>query len=359
MLFQFSKIEKIVSIFIVSTLLIIVTLFVMMGKFNDWFSDKFIYFTEYTSARGLKVGSPVLFRDNEWEIGTVSAIELNNLNNKIKVYIQVLKKYSNNVRGDSIAFLSKTGFAGIAGQTSIKITIGSQQFDPLPNRRKIPSSDSHEGQIMMQDMSIQVSHDIEAKINNIAANINDLTRPSGPLEQSLQNVKDITKYVKDGVEFQRINKLINDISSKVNFSLDDINKITGNINKVIDSTSPKIDKSILRLTENIEVILNQFTETTKNLIKLLERQANPIMQDLHQAIKKILNDLTVAINSTVGSVQNNVTASLNDFRLILQNVRIMTTRLNTLLDQVEKQIPFIDKNKKPKPNLIDEIDRGG
>ncbi|HEO64714.1 MAG TPA: MCE family protein [Spirochaetes bacterium] len=354
---RFKKTERLVSLFILATLLIIFTTFVLMGKINRWFSPKYVYHTEFKSAKDLKVGTPITFRENGWEIGNVSNIKLNETNNKIVVYFEIFEEYVSKIREDSIAYLSKTGFAGIAGTISINISIStSDRYPIVGNNRPLPSSDSEEGKLMLTDRKLTISQDVEANIAHIAANINRMTDPSGPLMQTLYNVESLTRQAKDSIEFKEIDLLVKSVNKKINKSLDDVNKITGELDQLVKTNSDRLDRTFDVLTDQISLILSKLSKTINTILDKVIKSSDPIFKDAQKAITLTLKQLTTSISATVGSLENNVTASLKDIRLIIQNIKIMTRRVNTLLDQVE-QLPILGGKKKKKPLLIDEVER--
>ncbi len=354
---RFKKTERLVSLFILATLLIIFTTFFLMGKVNRWFAPKYVYYTEFKSAKGLKVGSSITFRENGWPIGEVSKVDLNEKNNKIVVYFEIFEEYVNKIREDSIAYLSKTGVAGLFGDITIKISISTSDHYPIvDNNRPLPSNDSEEGKLMLADKKLTISQDVEANIAHITANINQMTDPSGPLMQTLYNVENITRQAKDSIEFKEIDVLIKSVNQKINKSLDDVNKITGELDQLVKSNSDRLDRTFGVLTDQISLILSKLSKTVNTILDKVIKSSDPIFKDAQKVITLTLKKLTTSINATVGSLENNVTASLKDIRLIIQNIKIMTRRVNTLLDQVE-QLPILGGKKKKKPLLIDEIER--
>lgn len=352
---SFKKHERMVAIFIISTILIILSTIVMMGKFNQWFIKKVSYYTELKNAKGLKKGSIVSFKENDWEIGEVSNIELNEKNNKVRVELKIQKKYAPKVRMDSIAFFSNSGFLGITGSSAIKLSIGVTEKKIIPGY-PIPSADSEEGTIMLKDKKSSKDHDFETNLEFIASNINALTEPSGPLMQSLFNVESITRQLRDGQHSERITTLLNTVNTKVASSLTDINNMTSRLDTLVQDNSDRIDKTVVLATKELSTMLQELSATMTAILIKIESKSGPILDDTEKALKTTLKEVSTSITSIAGSLENNATASIKDIRLILQNVKVMTNRLNNMLIEVE-ELPIFSPDKKKRPSLIEQIDR--
>ncbi|MDH4129401.1 MAG: MlaD family protein [Spirochaetota bacterium] len=347
---EFKKREKLVSLFIISTLVILLTTFGLMGKFNKWFSAKNYYYTEFDKASGLKPGSTIIFRDNGWEIGSVYNVDINSLNNKVIVYFTVLKKYAEKIKDDSIVYLSKSGFAGF-GSTNIEVSIGSKKSYVLRTNSFIPSTDSEEGKVMLEDKSLKIGLDIETNLAHITSNIDQLTTPGGPVRRILDNIDSITRQIKDGDGIGKIMDLIDDVnksSKKIIFS---VNTIMEHFKHLVESNIPRINKTIISLSDQVIKLSSKtgpMFENVDDSIKIVKK----MLGDLSQ----IITDFTPMIKSLSKTLETNMSGSLKDIRGTVQNIRAITSRVHTLMDQIEN-LPFLKNEKKKKPLLRDQVER--
>ena len=162
--------------------------------------------------------------------------------------------------------------------------------------------------------------------------------------------------MKDGVDIPKIGVLVNQSKDKINKTLDDINSITGEMNKLVVKNSERVDQTLLMLADQAALILTEASKATKNIIATLTKKTEPIFDDSQKAIRTVLRDLTRTLGAISGSMENNMTASLKDIRVILQNVRLLTARVNSLMDQVE-QMPNFSQQKRKRSVIIDEAER--
>jgi len=353
---KFGRREKIVSIFIISTVLIIITTVILMGQFNKWFSDKIVYHTEFKSRGDLKVGSTIVFKQLEEPIGFVSGMEFQNKNNKIRVSLKIEKKYEDKIREDSIAYLAKSGFAGLAGSTNIQVSIGTERYPKVGAGRFLPSHDSAEGRVILSDKRLTVGHDIETNMRIISANIAYMTDPSGPLMQSLYNLEAITRQLNEGETVPKILTLIDDVEVSTRKSLKDVNNITANLDKLMSSNVNRVDKLVESLTTQLGMIIIEVGNTSKSILGKISKNLDPVLKDTSQAMTKVLKDLIGSVNVMVGSLENSVTASVRDIREVIQNVKTITRRVNVMLSKIEK-LSIFEGQRTRKPTLIDEMER--
>ncbi|MDH5680640.1 MAG: MlaD family protein [Spirochaetota bacterium] len=357
MAFQFDKTKKLVASLFILSLIVVMTTFALLGKFSNWLTDRENFYTEFNNTSSLKINARVVFKENGLDIGEVTKKELNQRNNKIRVYFEVDKKYLSRIREDSVVYQDVPLIGGL-GETTISISIGSNAYRPIGSNRPIPSTDTEEGYIMLREKAdSSVKYDLQTNMMNISSNISRLTRPGGELMGIFKNVEDITRQLKEGGQIQRLNDTVKNVSEKVDKSMTDINEITARLNRLVKNNAGRVDKTLLVLVDNVSIILNQISKTTKKILDKVVKQSDPILRDTQKAIRSILKDITTTVSSTTGSMENNVTASLKDFRIIMQNLKIISSRLNRLLDKVEKMPILGGTDKKKKPAYIDEIER--
>ncbi len=328
-MYRFNRVQKSVALFLFFVIAVIVTSLALMGTLNKWFSDKNTYYTEFNSMAGIKRGTRVVFKDNEWVIGEVSDFKLNSRTNKIRVYLKIFKEHESKIRKNSIVSLT-SGLFGIGG-SKIEISIGSKNFNMIKDNQLILSSDVRsEG----DDMSA------------IKANVRGLLEPDSPLIKTIVNIEGITRQLKDGGAIPQINQLIGVINKDVRKSLRDINSVTGDISELVHRNKLRVDNTLLNTTKEINNVVLELSKFTKTLLEKLLLESDPLIKDLRKNISDSLRDITLAISVLGKSLKRDVPGAMKDIRVTIQNIKVITNKVNRILDDVEGLIPPSKKRKR-------------
>ncbi len=329
-----------VALFLLVTILIMMTTIALIGKFNQWFSDKNEYYSEFKKRSDIKVGTPVIFKENEWPIGSVVEFDINKKNNKVKVWYKVLKEYEDKIRYDSKATLTKGGGLGI-GNAIIEISIGTEKASIVANKDPIEVKPGSE--------------------DNLIANIKRTFAKEADLAKTITHLKGISKQLKEGEGILKINDLIGDLNKeiklsmvKVQKSLNDVNNISGNIDDLVVTNKTQINDTIASVSYDVKALVTNVARAITLIITKIERRTDPILDETQGAVTVALKDLTSAVNVITKSIEKDVPKSITDVRKILQNLKLVTIRVNELLNKVEG---LVSSEKKARPVLIDHIER--
>lgn len=129
------------GVFVALTLALLAVVVFLIGKANQVFDRQVSYHMYFENVEGLKTDSPVWV--GGLEVGRVSAIGFNTdvEDRRVDVKVELVKRYANRIRTDSIARISGRG---VLGDKAIDISMGSSKADPIPPGGEIRTGSSGE-----------------------------------------------------------------------------------------------------------------------------------------------------------------------------------------------------------------------
>lgn len=185
----FSRIEKLVGLFVVGIAILLVFTIVMIGRGQDWFADHVIYYTAFDESYNLKDNAAVkLFKA---DIGRVREITVTE--DKVRIKLAILAKYRSRIRTDTVAVVESPT---LIGSEYISIVPGSNTTQLLEENAEIPS------RARKSLADIMAEFEVEETARKLVEALQDLSElaiflkdPQGPLITTLNNVNAITGHV--------------------------------------------------------------------------------------------------------------------------------------------------------------------
>ncbi|MDJ0781258.1 MAG: MlaD family protein [Desulfosarcinaceae bacterium] len=185
----FSRIEKLVGLFVVGITILLVFSIIMIGRGKDWFADHVIYYTVFDESYNLKVDAAVkLFKA---DIGRVREITVSE--DRVRIKLAILARYRSRIRTDTVAVVESPT---LIGSEYISIVPGSSAAQLLEENAEIPS----EARKSLAD--IMAEFEVEETARKLVEALQDLSElaiflkdPQGPLISTLNNVNAITANV--------------------------------------------------------------------------------------------------------------------------------------------------------------------
>jgi phospholipid/cholesterol/gamma-HCH transport system substrate-binding protein len=243
---KFSRIEKIVGLFMTAVVLLVLVTVVLIGRGQDWFREYVTYYTTFKEGYNLQVGAPVkLFKT---DIGKVKKITL--VEDKVRVELAILEDYASRIRKDTVATVESPT---IIGSEYVSIRPGSVKEAPIPARGEIKSVDRKSLDDILQEFEVeQTAKKLVKAIQNLSDIVEELQDPGGPLFSSLRSVdktlKDVRAIVAD-VEAGEgtVGGLLksDELLEKINDAMDKIDQILANVERGSEDV-PAITKSTKR-----------------------------------------------------------------------------------------------------------------
>lgn len=179
------KIQLKVGLFIVSTIVLILSFLGYVAYKKGFFSTEQTFSLSSKSGENLTEGMPVVF--SGFKIGRVNSLELNS-DGIVLIKIKIPDRHVKWIRSDSIFILEKP----LLGAARINISTVNLNAAPLTNKiipQVIEANDINE--------TVKNVRPIVEKVNKIADNVERITanfsNPRGDLNRILNNVRDVTK----------------------------------------------------------------------------------------------------------------------------------------------------------------------
>ena len=129
---EFSRIERLVGVFVIGVSMLLLATLVIIGRGKDWFETYITYYTTFNESYNLQENAAVkLFKT---DIGTVKKITLEK--NRVRVKLVILEKYASRIRQDALAVVESPT---LIGSEYISIIPGSAQAPLIPEQGEISS----------------------------------------------------------------------------------------------------------------------------------------------------------------------------------------------------------------------------
>jgi phospholipid/cholesterol/gamma-HCH transport system substrate-binding protein len=289
---SFSKMEKIVGLFMVVLITLLLTTVVMLGRGKDWFKKYITYYTVFNEAYNLSPNAVVkLYKA---DIGKVKRIVVEE--DRVKVELGILEDYAARIRADSTAVVESPTFVG---SEYVSIKPGTAGAEPIPPAGLIPSKEKKSLQDILAEFEVEkTSKMIIAAAQDVSRMIDQLTEPGGPLITSLDNtnktlahIEKITGRLEHGegtfgvllkskepleklyVEIDKLGRILESVESATPDVMANIKESVTLIKKTIMNIEegsydvPKITKSTKRGVREIRDGVEEIDKTVKSVQK--------------------------------------------------------------------------------------------
>ena len=308
------SIELMVGYFIAVTVFIIILfsiLSIMKGEFS-FFTNK--YKVYYELGNGLAKGTVVTL--NGIPIGKVSKVIIDE-KNRIEVQLEIISKYQNKIRSDSIAKIVRPM---LIGRKQISISPGSIEATILANGSVIKSEESSE----LIDLVSGVSIDKYRKNNEGGKG---LIRVDGELSLSSQEIYN-----------QAVNALVllNDFQKSIQEMSENMSSLSDSMRFMGRDLS-----AMSTLSASMQDMANQFKELSK---------ISDSMMDLGVVLNNV-NDGFGLVSSSL----NSITEETAEFKPALDKIDLIMDDLSILILALQRNWLLKTKLNQCEKNLIEKI----
>jgi phospholipid/cholesterol/gamma-HCH transport system substrate-binding protein len=254
---KFSRMDRVVGVFLIFVVALMVGSVVLLGRGKDWFRPTVTFYAEFKENYNLAPGSSVkLFRA---EIGHVKNVQL--VGDAVRVQMSIFEEYHNRFRQDTVVTVESPTFIG---SEFVAVRPGKPDSPLIPPGGTIKSEEKKTlSQIMAEYEVEETAKRLTETIRNLADIVEELRDPQGPLfvslnsiEKNLKNLETVTTGLKEGEgtagQLLRSDELIN----RVNTSMERLD----NVLKNIEGATPEV-------TANLRESMEKIREITANLEK--------------------------------------------------------------------------------------------
>jgi phospholipid/cholesterol/gamma-HCH transport system substrate-binding protein len=290
---KFSRMDRVVGIFLIAILALMVGTVVLIGRGKDWFRPTVIFYAAFKENYNLSPGSSVkLFKA---EIGHVKDVQL--VGDAVRVRMSIFEEYQTRFREDTVATVESPTFIG---SEYVAIRPGRPDSPQVPPGGTIKSEEKKTiAQILAEYEVEETAKRLTETIRNLADIVEELKDPQGPLftslnsiEKNLKNLETVTTGLKEGEgtagQLLRSDELIN----RVNTSMERLD----NVLKNIEGATPEV-------TANLRESMEKIREITANLEKG-SREVPAVIRTTKRGVQEIRDGL-VEINRVVKALEKN------------------------------------------------------
>jgi phospholipid/cholesterol/gamma-HCH transport system substrate-binding protein len=290
---KFSRMDRVVGIFLIAILALMVGTVVLIGRGKDWFRPTVTYYTQFKENYNLAPGSSVkLYKA---EIGHVKDVQL--VGDAVRVRMSIFEEYHTRFREDTVATVESPTFIG---SEYLAIRPGKPDSPLVPSGGTIKSEEKKTiSQILAEYEVEETAKRLTETIRNLADIVEELKDPQGPLftslnsiEKNLKNLETVTTGLKEGEgtagQLLRSDELIN----RVNASMGRLD----NVLKNIEGATPEV-------TANLRESMEKIREITSNLEKG-SREVPTVVRTTKRGIHEIREGID-EINRLVKALEKN------------------------------------------------------
>lgn len=341
-----SQKEKIVGLFIIIPLIILLVVFIFVGRTKHFFEEKYKIKAVFKEGEGLKAGIPIIL--SGIDIGAIKSVQLNE-QNQVEAILEIRKVYQNKIRNDSKATVAKAGFIG---EQRIKIYPGSPSLPIIPDGGKI---NVEEG-MAIEDLVNRVKpvlENVEKTLNKIAEIAGNI--PSTAASDIIGNIKSITEDIKKGkgtagaiLTERELYNNINETVKKADTAMQKINDILVKV----DNTSGHLPEITQSIRKELPPILEDMRGTLKN-VKESSVELPAILDSTQKIMKKIeeISARLPAIMENLEKTTNNIKEASEEMPAVASSARESAEDANNIIKGAKKSWPisgFVQEEKETK-----------
>lgn len=350
MAYVFSRIEKVVAIFIIFAIIIVISLVVLLNSQKAWLKRKYTYTTEFKTANGLNEGMKITLQSIP--IGRLTGYDLN-VDNRISANLEIYSEYVDRIREDSVLVLSAPPIGG----AQLLLYPGSPHSEQLEDKAFLPSSDTERGALLKQKHEMRMqSGTIDSILNDVSGITGQINDPNGSIQKTLAHVEGILAEVEASAHHGNIYHLLHDprfrdelfsILANVNTTLASVDSTLSNVNTLVVDLTKKdgqlyktlgtVDSILISLSNTLVSVDTLVTEDVTKLVNTLNNDIDALINEdirnlLRKSVEPLLDEtLTTLLEEDIPDLlDNNVKNTLTNVDRLLYDVDMLITNINRL-----------------------------
>ncbi len=341
-----SQKEKVVGLFIIIPIIILLIVFIFIGRTKHFFEEKYKIKAVFKEGEGLKAGIPIIL--SGIDIGAIKSVQLNE-QNQVEAILEIRKVYQSKIRNDSKATVAKAGFIG---EQRIKIYPGSPSLPIIPDGGKI---NVEEG-MAIEDMVNRVRpvlENVEKTLNKIAEIAGNI--PSTAASDIIGNIKSITEDIKKGKGTAGAILTERDLYNNINETVKKADTAMQKINDIlvkVDNTSGHLPEITQSIRKELPPILEDIRGTLKN-VKESSVELPAIIDSTQKLMKKIeeISARLPAIMENLEKTTKNIKEASEEMPAVASSARDSAEDANNIIKGAKKSWPisgFVQEEKETK-----------
>jgi len=269
-----TRLHQIVGWFVLVPILVLVGVVVLVAQSENLFEEKYHITTVFSEGYGLKPGKQVMLLGIQ--IGEVTKVEVTEQNDA-KVTMEILKKYRDKIRQNSVAKIGKSG--GLVGEPQIEITVGHRSRPVVADGGHIESEETVKKTLVRVE---EVTQDLQATVQTGHEAFKSVREASTRLPAILQNLKETTAALREATlsTTEQVPAITASVRASVDRAADamrDVKAATGRLPGVVDSLQGAVD-NVKAVTEDVPPLLRSVEGTLQDVDEIVmgAKQTFPI-----------------------------------------------------------------------------------
>ncbi len=274
-----TRLHQIVGWFVLVPILVLVGVLVLVAQSENLFEEKYHITTVFSEGYGLKPGKQVMLLGIQ--IGQVAKVEVTEQNDA-KVTMEILKKYRDKIRTNSVAKVGKSG--GLVGEPQIEITVGHRSRLVVEDGGHIESEEPFNiAEVIAEVRPLvetvkktlvrveEITQDVQATVKTGHETLSHVQEASTRLPAILQNVKETTD------QLPAIAASVRASAGRAADAVRDVKAATGKLPRVVDSMQGAVD-SVKAITADMPPLLRSVQGTLEDVNEIVTgaKQTFPI-----------------------------------------------------------------------------------
>jgi len=334
---EFSKLERIVGLFVIFVSMLLMATLVIIGRGKDWFENYITYTTTFNESYNLQENAAVkLFKA---DIGKVRKITLER--DRVRVKLAILEKYASRIRQDAVAVVESPTFIG---SEYISIIPGSPQSPLISEQGEITSKEKRSIDDILTEFEVEkTAKMIVAAIQDFSTIAKELSDPEGPLRSSLHNIEQTSSHAETIIADLKAGKgpmgsvlKSEDLLQQILYNVEQLGAVLDNIKATAEKAPQTLD------------LVNQNLETFKTVGESANQRVDQVRVVLN-TIQASSNDLKVILDN-VKQGSRNVPEITATFKEGVDEIRIGVEEIDRVVTSLQRSA-FIRGNLPPDPTI--------
>jgi phospholipid/cholesterol/gamma-HCH transport system substrate-binding protein len=300
-----TRLHQIVGWFVLVPLLVLVGVLVLVAQSEHLFEEKYHMTTLFSESFGLKPGKQVMLLGIQ--IGKVTKVEVTEQNDAL-VTLEILKKYKEKIRQNSIATIGKSG--GFVGEPQIEITVGNRDKPAVEEGGHIEAEEPFNVAELMQEIKPLVDHvkktlvqveEITGGVHQAVKTGNEtlvhVREASTRLPAVLENVKETAATIREAAlsTSEQLPAILAGVRGSVDRAgeaVKDVKTTTARLPAVVDSVQDSVD--------NVKAITGDLRKTVHQDVLPLVRSAQSTVDDVGEVVAGAKKTFPVSVFAAKG-----------------------------------------------------------
>ena len=313
---EFSRLERLVGMFVIGVSVLLLSTLVIIGRGRDWFETYIPYYTTFNESYNLQENAAVkLFKT---DIGKVKKITLEKDRVRVKLVIQA--QYASRIRQDAVAVVESPT---LIGSEYISIIPGSAQSPLIPEQGEIPSKEKRSITDVFSEFDVEkTATTVVQTIQDLSDVARYLSDPKGPLRTSLDHIEKTSAHVEQIAGDLRAGK--------------------GPMGMVLKSDD--LLKQVLDNVERMGAILQDIQRSTAKMPATVDQ----VQEDL--AVYRDAGQMVTARVAQAGKILEQIRAASSDLQAILKNIKAgsadvprISTSFRDGVEEIRQGVEEIDR----------------